>query len=122
MHMSVFTILDRTRSGFSLAVHLVPPASTWSRLRRSSNPVQLPLRSRAEPLGSSARSHSCSECAQVQQPKLEVVSWGAEVAFLCRVLAVGVVLTFLEDLVGRHLQKAFVTVDTERVPCTRRRL
>ena len=34
-------------------VCLVPPASTWSRLRNSTSPGQAPLRSRSQPLGTS---------------------------------------------------------------------
>ena len=43
--------LDRVRAGFFNAVHLAPPAATWSRLRNASTEGQLPLRSRSEPFG-----------------------------------------------------------------------
>ena len=52
--LDILVLLNLLRGGFFEAVYLMPPAASWSRLRSSTIPGQLPLRSRSEPLGLSS--------------------------------------------------------------------
>ena len=99
----VFSQLDRLRSGHFSAIHLVPPATTWSRVRHSSVPFQPPLGTRQELLGA-------SRLAPLQQPKVvqsnsevEASCWFLEQALRCVARQVQVLLVFNEDrLMGRR--------------------
>ena len=74
---AVLTLLDRLRSGCFSAVHLVPPAASWSRVRHSSVRSQPPLRSRQEPLGA-------SRLAPPQQSRVvQSACWFLEQALCC---------------------------------------
>ena len=93
--LDVLNTLDRIRSGFFFwGVHLTPSASTWSRVRHSSNPGQPPFRSRRETLGLSLL-HSCSPRKNDRSnTEIEVCSWFVEQAlhlshsYIVRVLSV----------------------------------
>ena len=66
--------LDRIRDGFFDAVILIPPASSWSRVRHSSN-GQVPLRSRSHPLGLSDLSAVGFAKLKQSNQDIEVAAW-----------------------------------------------
>ena len=79
----VFSLLDRLRSGDFSAVHLVPPAVTWSRVRHSSVPGQPPLRTRQEPLGASGLAPSQQHKVAQSSSEVETTCWFLEQALRC---------------------------------------
>ena len=68
--LDILVLLNLLRDGFFEAVYLIPPAASWSRLRSRTTQGQLPLRSRAEPLGLSSLNPQQSE--KVRQFNREV--------------------------------------------------
>ena len=93
-------LLDRLRSGYFSAVHLVPPAATWSRVRHSSVPGQTPLRTRQEPLGASRLVPSQQHKVVQSNSEVEASCWFLEQALRCVARQVQVLLVFPEDLGG----------------------
>ena len=83
----VFSLLDRPRSGYFSAVHLVSPASTWSRVRHSSVPGQPPAPSQQQKVV-----QSISE--------VEASCWFLEQALRYVGKQVQVLLVFPEDFGG----------------------
>ena len=113
VHVAVFffllvlDLLDRVRSGFFEAVHLAPPACTWSRPRNVATEGQAPLRSRSEPLGPSSLKHpevekKPQEIAKVMQSnrEWERVLWLINQSASCRKKKIGILLVFPEDFEG----------------------
>ena len=96
----VFSLLDRLRSGYFSAAHLVPPAATWSRVRHSSVPGQPPLRTRQQPLGASGLAPSQQQKVSQSNSEVEVVLWFLEQALRHAGKRVQVLLVFPEDLGG----------------------
>ena len=99
----ILHLLNLLRDGFFEAVYLIPPAASWSRLRSSTTPGQLPLRSRAEPLGLSSLDPQQTEKVRQSNREMEAVSWFAAQSARCKVRRVGVVLIFPEDF-GGHVR------------------
>ena len=97
----VLLLLEHVRAGFFEAVHLVPPAHTWSRVRHSS-PDQPPLRSRDHPLGLTGLSPQLQAKVDQSNREIEIVTWLLEQATLCSERTVGVLLIFPEDLGGHE--------------------
>ena len=81
-------------------MYLIPPAASWSRLRSSTTPGQLSLRSRSEPLGLLSLNPQQTERVRQSNREMEAVSWLAAQSARCKVRRVGVVLIFPEDFGG----------------------
>ena len=101
--LDILVLLNLLRDGFFEAVYLIPPAASWSRLRSRTTEGQLPLRSRAEPLGLSSLNPQQSERVRQSNREVEAVSWFAAQSARCKVRRVGLVLMFPEDL-GGHVR------------------
>ena len=84
-------------------IGLVPPASTWSRLRNSTSSGQAPLRSRSQPLGTSALDLRATRQVRQANRELEAMFWCAEYALDCKTTKVGLHLIFPEDLCGHRV-------------------
>ena len=97
----VTELLLRIQSGFFFFDFLVPPASTWSRLRNSTSPGQPPLRSRSQPLGTSSLDLRATRQVRQANKELESMLLCAEYALECKTAKVGLHLIFPEDL-GVH--------------------
>ena len=76
--LDIMILLDQVRHGFFTAVFISPPAATWSRLRNSQVPCQVPLRSRQCPLGIMSLSPESQSKVRASNFSLEVSSWFAE--------------------------------------------
>ena len=100
----VLDLLDRVRLGFFMAVHLVPPASSWSRARHVEG-GQWPSRSRAQPLGLSVLSAVDRQRVLQSNQVLEVTSWVAHHALCCQVSKVYLLFMMPEDF-GGHCESA----------------
>ena len=96
----ILILLGHVKAGFFTAVHLAPPASTWSRIRHSSTSGQPPLRTREHQQQSSLSTELKVEESNRQ---IETVTWLFEQAVLCAQRKVWVLLVFPEDL-GGHVQ------------------
>ena len=97
----VLDLVVRVRAGFFDAVHLAPPAATWSRQQRNAaTEGQLPLRSRSEPFGLSSLKPPRVEKVSQSNREWEAVLWIFEQSAACRVKKVGVLLLFPEDFGG----------------------
>ena len=81
-------------------IFLVPPASTWSRLRNSTSPGQPPLRSRSHPLGTSTLDLRATRQVRQANKELETMLLCAEYALECKSTKVVLHLIFPEDLGG----------------------
>ena len=75
-------------------------ASTWSRVRHSPTPGQLPLRQRQQPLGFSELHPEASDKVLLSNAETEVCCWFLEQAARCSTRFVNVMLVFPEDLGG----------------------
>ena len=95
------------------AVHLAPPAATWSRLRNAATEKQLPLRSRSEPLGLSSLKPPEVEKVSQSNREWEAVLSIFEQSTACRVKKVGVLLLFPEDF-GSHVNSGRVSPWSDR--------
>ena len=104
----VLLLLEHVRTGFFEAVHLVPPAHTWSRVRHSS-PDQPPLRSRDHPLGLTDLSPQFQAKVDQSNREIEIITWLLEQATLCTERTVGILLIFPEDL-GGHKHSGPATI------------
>ena len=91
--------LDRIRDGYFDAVILIPPASSWSRVRHSSN-GQVPLRSRSHPLGLPDLSAVGFAKLKQSNQDIEVAAWFAAQALECSHHRVGMLWLFPEDFGG----------------------
>ena len=108
----VLLLLEHVRTGFFEAVHLVPPAHTWSRVRHSSSD-QPPLRSRDHPLGLTDLSPQLQAKVDQSNREIEIITWLLEQATLCTERTVGVLLVFPEDLGGHeHIGPATIWNNT----------
>ena len=89
--IEVLLLLGHIRAGFFAAVHLAPPANTWSRVRHSSadQPRKQPLR---------LRSLSPPSQAKVDQSNREIEI----VTSLCPRKTTGIFFIFSEDLGGHE--------------------
>ena len=92
--LEILVLLNLTRDGFFEAVHLIPPAASWSRFRSSATPGQFPLRSRAESLRLSSLNPQQTEKVRQSNREMEAVSWFATQSGRCKVRRVGSVLIF----------------------------
>ena len=101
--LDILHLLNKVRDGFFEAVNLIPPAASWSRLRSSTTPGQLPLRSRPEPLGLSSLKPQQTERVRQSNREMEAVLWLAAQSARCKVRRVGMVLIFPEDF-GGHVK------------------
>ena len=99
----------KSNPDFFTAVHLVPPASTWSRIRHSSSTGQPPLRTRGSPAGLSHLSPQLQLKVEESNRQVETVTWLFEQAVLCTLRKVWVLLVFPEDL-GGHVQSGPTTI------------
>ena len=97
-----FTLLDRTRSGFFGAILLVPPASTWSRLRHCEIPGQVPLRTRDSPAGRAGLSPVLQKKVYDANRCMEIAVWFADQSLLCVARPVALLFIFPEDFGGHH--------------------
>ena len=79
------------------AVFISPPAATWSRLRNSQAPGQVPLRSRQFPLGMTTLSPESRSKVRASNFSLEVSSWFAEQILRFPQLQTFFLLVFPED-------------------------
>ena len=70
--LDILHLVCKVKEGFSEGVYLTPPAATWSRLRSSTTPGQLPLRSRSEPLRLSSQQ---IEKKRQSNRQMEAVVW-----------------------------------------------
>ena len=100
----IFVLLEKLRRGFFTAVHLVPPASTWSRARHRKGTSESPLRSREEPLGLSSLSPQEAVKVFHANRAVEICTRFLEQATQCSVRKVGIILVFPEDL-GGHIRQ-----------------
>ena len=105
----ILILLSHVKSGFFTAVHLAPPASTWSRIRHSSSSGQPPLRTRGSPTGLSHLSPQLQLRVEESNRQVETVTWLFEQAVLCTQRRVWVLLVFPEDL-GGHVQSGPTTI------------
>ena len=96
----ILILLGDVKAGFFTAVHLVPPASTWSRIRHSSTSGQPPLRTRERQTGLSHLSPQLQLKVEESNRQIETVTW---LSVLCAQRKVWVLLVFPEDL-GGHVQ------------------
>ena len=96
--VSLLDLLDRVKSGFFQLSCVLPPASTWSRVRHSELPGQLPLRSRSAPFGLDGLDPAALERVQRANQQGEFCCWIAEQILHCPVSKL--VLVFPEDLGG----------------------
>ena len=71
----ILILLSHVKSGFFTAVHLAPPASTWSRIRHSSSSGQPPLRTRGSPTGLSHLSPQLQLRVEESNRQVETVTW-----------------------------------------------
>ena len=85
---------------FFTAVFLSPPAATWSRLRNSQVPGQVPLRSRQCPLGMMSLSPESQSKVRASNFSLEVASWFAEQILRSPQLQTFFLMVFPEDFGG----------------------
>ena len=102
-NMDFFAVLDLlayVTQGFLDVIHMIPPATTWSRSRHSGLPGQPPLQTRTAPLGLSSLSPFEDEKVRSANLFLEILAWCAEQALQCANEAVGLNLIFPEDLGG----------------------
>ena len=92
----ILILLGHVKAGFFTAVHLAPPASTWSRIRH-------PLRTREHPTGLSHLSPQLQLKVEESNRQIKTVTWLFEQAVLCAQRKMWVLLVFPEDL-GGHVQ------------------
>ena len=85
---------------FLTAVFISPPAATWSRLRNSQVPGQVPLRSRQCPLWMMSLSPESQSKVRASNFSLEVYSWFAEQILTSPQLQTFFLLVFPEDFGG----------------------
>ena len=81
---------------------LVPPASTWSRLRHCEIPGQVPLRTRDSPAGRAGLSPVLQKKVYDSNRCLEIAVWFAEQSLLCVARPVALLFIFPEDFDGHH--------------------
>ena len=98
--LDIIILLDQVRHGFFTAVFISPPAATWSRLRNSQVPGQVPLRSRQFPLGITTLSPESRSKVRASNFSLEVSSWFAEQILRFPQLQTFFLLVFPEDFGG----------------------
>ena len=101
--LAVLDLLDHVRHGYFDMIHIVPPASTWSRSRHSEHSGQPLLRSRSSPLGLFSLSPNETEKINEANRALEVEVWVAEQALQCPSKIIGFNIIFTEDLGGHCL-------------------
>ena len=101
--LDILVLLNLLRDGFFEAVNLMPPAASRSRLRSRTTAGQLPLRSRAEPLGLSSLDPQLTEKVRQSNREAEAVTWFAAQSARCKVRRVGLVLLF-SDYFGGHVR------------------
>ena len=98
--LDIMILLDQVRHGFFTAVFISPPAATWSRLRNSQVPGQVPLRSRQCPLGMMSLSPESQSKVRASNFSLEVSSWFAEQILTSPQPQTFFLLVFPEDFGG----------------------
>ena len=99
----ILILLGHVKAGFFTAVHLAPPASTWSRIRHSCSSGQPSLRTREHPTGLSHLSPQLQLKVEESNRQIETLTWLFEQAVLCAQRKVWVLRVFPEDL-GGHVQ------------------
>ena len=98
--LSALALLDSVRKGCFHAVIMMPPATSWSRLRHLADESQRPLRTRAFPLGLPELDAEAVSKTQCSNRQLEVTSWICEQAAQCKNRRVAILMTFPEDFAG----------------------
>ena len=100
----VFSLLDRLRSDYFSAVHLVWRAATWSRVRHSSVPGKPPLGTRQETLGACRLAPPQQHKVAQSNSEMEASCWFLEQVLRCKYRCSW---SSLKTLVGRRLRGSF---------------